>query len=199
MRRGVHHLGLASYDYERCVDFYTRVLGFEIGWQELQQADDGTVLMRHVFFDTGDGTYVAVMCPTTAAGAPEEWAADINSALGLSPYTYHFAFWLDSLEELEAMHKRLVDHHVKATDIWDHGWCKSVYFRDPDGHTLEFCVTTRVFNKDDDPLLKPRYQPVFDALKKDPEMAKRASEATGIPVAALTGDKPVEEPGTVPV
>jgi catechol 2,3-dioxygenase-like lactoylglutathione lyase family enzyme len=198
MRRGVHHLGLATYDYERCVDFFTRVVGFEIGWQDLQQASDGTVLMRHVFFDTGDGTYLAIMAPTTDGGAPEEWAADINSALGLSPYTYHFAFWLDSLEELDAMRERLAGHGVKVTDPWDHEWCTSIYFRDPDGHGLEFCVTTRVFNKDDDPLLKPRVQPVFETLKNDPEMAKRASEAMGIPVDAWN-DRPQGEPETVPV
>src|SRR6266704_1080364 len=51
-RTGSHHLGLATYDYEGIVDFYTRVLGWEIAWQDLMTGPDGTVHMKHVFFPT---------------------------------------------------------------------------------------------------------------------------------------------------
>ena len=30
MRRGFHHIGLATHNYDRCIDFYTNILGFEI-------------------------------------------------------------------------------------------------------------------------------------------------------------------------
>src|SRR5947209_18043423 len=50
-RTGAHHIGLATYDYEGIVDFYTRVLGWEIAWQDLMTGPDGTVFMKHVFFD----------------------------------------------------------------------------------------------------------------------------------------------------
>ena len=63
-RAGAHHLGFASYDYDATIDFYTRVLSWQIAWQDLMTAPDGTPMMKHVFFDTGDGSYVAVMCPT---------------------------------------------------------------------------------------------------------------------------------------
>ena len=52
-RHGVHHLGLAAYDYEATVNFYTNVMGWEIAWQDLQTAPDGTHLLRHVFFLVG--------------------------------------------------------------------------------------------------------------------------------------------------
>ncbi len=70
-RTGSHHLGLATYDYEGIVDFYTRVLGWEIAWQDLMTGPDGTVHMKHVFFDTGDGSYgIGRRTGTTAGPAP---------------------------------------------------------------------------------------------------------------------------------
>src|SRR5262245_65526670 len=96
-RTGAHHLGLATYDYEGIVDFYTRVLGWEIAWQDLMHGPDGTVHMKHVFFDTGDGSYVSYMCPTAdMPNFPKKWATDINSGLGVMNGAYHFAFWADS-------------------------------------------------------------------------------------------------------
>ena len=58
-RTGVHHLGMGTYDYDAIVDFYTRVLGWEIAWQDLMVGPDGTVYMKHVFFDTGDDSYIS--------------------------------------------------------------------------------------------------------------------------------------------
>ncbi len=73
-RTGAHHIGLATYDYEGIVDFYTRVLGWEIAWQDLMTGPDGTVFMKHVFFDTGDGSYVSFMCPTAdMPDHPKKW------------------------------------------------------------------------------------------------------------------------------
>ena len=31
----------------------------------------------------------------------------------------------------------------------DHGWCTSIYADDPNGITVEFCVTTREFTEED--------------------------------------------------
>lgn len=45
-RTGAHHLGLATYDYDGIVDFYTRVLGWEIAWQDLMAGPDGIVFMK---------------------------------------------------------------------------------------------------------------------------------------------------------
>ena len=178
MRRGMHHLGFSTMNYERCVDFYTRVLGFEIAWQDLHCAEDGTVLIRHVFFDTGDNTYLAFMAQTPESGAPETWKGDINSGLGLMAYSYHAALWLDSLEELEAMRRRIEEQGVDVTEVVDHEVFHSIYFRDPDGLNLEYAVQARPFN-DDDKLLKPRFQPTFSQFKDDPERAARFEKVMG--------------------
>jgi catechol 2,3-dioxygenase-like lactoylglutathione lyase family enzyme len=185
MRRGFHHIGLATYNFDRCVDFYTRVLGFEIAWQDLIESPDGDVLMQHVFFDTGDGTCISFMAPTPAMGAPESWECDQSKLIGLMPATYHFSFMLESLEELEAKRQELESKGVDATEIIDHDFCKSVYFHDPDGLVLEFAITTRAFNDDDKkPTNKP--QPTFEAFKTDVVRARRFAKTLGLPEEVLS-------------
>jgi hypothetical protein len=49
--------------------------------------------MKHVFFNTGDDSYISLMCPTAdMPDHPKKWATDINSGLGVMNGTYHFAF-----------------------------------------------------------------------------------------------------------
>ena len=38
---------------------------------------------------------------------------------------------------------------VEVTDIADHGWAKSIYFKDPNGLSLEYCCVLRDFTEDD--------------------------------------------------
>ena len=174
MRRGMHHIGLATRDYDATVDFYTNIIGWEIGWQDLMKAPDGTVLMRHVFFDTGDGSYVAFMAPTTAMpGIPENWGTDINSGLGVPPHVYHFAFWLDSLDELKQYQHDLRERGATVSEIMDHdGWTAGIVVRDPNNLLIEFACTTRELTEDDK-LLKPRGAPRVPTYEGHPELRAR--------------------------
>ena len=38
---------------------------------------------------------------------------------------------------------------VETTDIVDHGWAQSVYFKDPNGLSLEYCCIVRNLTEDD--------------------------------------------------
>jgi len=38
---------------------------------------------------------------------------------------------------------------VETTDIVDHGWAQSIYFKDPNGLSLEYCCVTRNLTEDD--------------------------------------------------
>lgn len=174
MRRGMHHLGLATSDYDATVDFYTNVIGWEIAWQDLMQAPDGTVLMRHVFFDTGDGSYVAFMAPTPAMpGVPKSWSTDINSGLGVPPIVYHFAFWLDTLDELKEFQRKVRERGAAASEIIDHdGWCAGFVLRDPNGLLIEFACTTRELTADDK-ILKSRGAPRVPTHDGHPELQTR--------------------------
>ena len=41
------------------------------------------------------------------------------------------------------------DGSIDVTDIVDHGLSKSIYFRDPNGLSLEYCCFTRNLTRDD--------------------------------------------------
>jgi len=43
----------------------------------------------------------------------------------------------------------LLERGVEVTPVVDHEWCRSIYFRDPNGLLLEYCATTRAFTEDD--------------------------------------------------
>lgn len=202
MRRGMHHLGLATSDYHATVDFYTNVIGWKIAWQDLMESPDGTVLMRHVFFDTGDGSYVAFMAPTCdLPGMPESWKTDINSGLGVPPHVYHFAFWVDTLEELKQFQRQLRKRGAAASEIIDHdGWCAGFVVRDPNGLLIEFACTTRELT-DDDKFLKPRGAPRIPTHEGHPELkARDAGIIMNLPpkeaMALLAGYEPKQAPST---
>jgi hypothetical protein len=38
---------------------------------------------------------------------------------------------------------------VQVTDIVDHGWAKSIYFKDSNGLSLEYCCVLRNLTEDD--------------------------------------------------
>ncbi|HYA34088.1 MAG TPA: VOC family protein [Candidatus Binataceae bacterium] len=167
-RRGVHHLALCTLDMDRTIDFYTKKVGWEIGWADILEPAEGGQI-KHVFFDTGDGTFVAFMCPEKVPGLPTEFATDINSAQNLPPAFYHFAFWMDDVKELEEKRKDLLSKGVDVTVVTDHEWCRSIYFKDPNGLLLEYCATTRKFN-DEDKIMRHHDQP--GPMVSDPKDAK---------------------------
>jgi hypothetical protein len=117
---------------------------------------------------------------------PQKWATDINSGLGVMNGAYHFAFWANSVEELEGQQARMRSNGHPVTEIIDHGWAKSIYFRAPDGLMLEFCVTTRKFTEDDK-LLTHRYQPGNPIYQERPDLAERDAVIFGMPVERLLG------------
>ncbi len=82
MKTGVHHLGLATLDLDRTVDFWTKKLDCKVAWADVIEPPEGGKI-EHVFMDTGDGTLIAFMCPKNVPGIPTEWATDINSAQNL--------------------------------------------------------------------------------------------------------------------
>jgi len=174
MRRGMHHIGLATKDYDATVEFYTKIIGWEIAWQDLMKAPDGSVLMRHVFFDTGDGSYVAFAAPTPAMpGMPENWVTDINSGLGVPPHLYHFCFWCDSLDELKQHQQLFRDRGAAVSEIMYHDtWQPGFVLRDPNGLLIEFGCTVRELT-DDDKILRPRGFPTVPTHEGHPELQAR--------------------------
>jgi catechol 2,3-dioxygenase-like lactoylglutathione lyase family enzyme len=162
---------------DRTVEFYTKKLGMEIGWCDIIEMPDGGKI-KHVFFDTGDGTFMAFMSPENMKGVPTEWATDINSAQSLPGMFYHFALYCETAEELAAKRQELLARGVDVTAILDHEWCHSIYLRDPNGLLLEYCTTVREFNEQDKEM-KHHDQPGY--MTKDPAELKHAQQVMAGP------------------
>ncbi len=78
-----------------------------------------------------------------------EYDAGINRGLGVPASFYHFAFEAGSPAALADKRDELRAKGVEVTDIRDHDWAQSIYFKDPNGLSLEYCCVVRNFTEDD--------------------------------------------------
>ena len=108
MAKGLHHLGLATHDMESTLAFYEEVLGFPAVVCELIELEGGGVI-RHAFFDVGNGELLAFMEANDVVGVSDDFDAGINKGLGAGSGMYHFAFKVDDATELMAKRDDLQD------------------------------------------------------------------------------------------
>ena len=147
--KGFSHVGLATTDMEATRRFYEEVLGFRTVRADILKVAEGGEI-QHVFLDTGEGQMLSFMAPVVVEGIPGDFDASINRGLGLPPGMIHFAFEAGSPELLEEKRDELRGKGIEVTDVVDHeGWCRSIYFRDPNGIQLEYCCLTRELTEDD--------------------------------------------------
>ena len=98
----------------------------------------------------GNGQLLGFMSGEDVRGYPKEFDAGINRGLGLAQGVYHFAFDAESESDLERIKQHLISHGVEVRGPVDHeGWCKSIYFLDPNGLQLEVCHLSRPLVADD--------------------------------------------------
>jgi catechol 2,3-dioxygenase-like lactoylglutathione lyase family enzyme len=147
--RGFNHIDLGTKDMEATRAFYEDVLGFPLVRADLIDiADRGR--MKHFFFDAGNGQLIGFMSGEDVNGFPRDFDASINKGLGLPPGVYHFAFDAETENDLERIKQHLISNGVAVRGPVDHeGWCKSIYFLDPNGLQLEVCWLQRPFVADD--------------------------------------------------
>ena len=147
--QGFSHVGLSTLDLDRTLEFYENVLGFKRVRSDIIQVKEGGRI-RHVFLDTGKGQLIAFMEPQGVKGIPDDYDAGINRGLGLPDGFYHFAFEAGDQVALEKKRLELLEKGVEVSDVVDHdGWCKSIYFKDPNQIQLEYCCLTRRLDADD--------------------------------------------------
>jgi len=115
----IGHVGLLVRDLDGMTKFYTEVLGFVL-------TDKGERI-RFLSRDPAQHHQV-VFAPGRPADAPEM----INQ----------LSFKVGTLEEVKAIHGRLVAAGVGPLDPLTHGNAWSVYFRDPENNRLEFYCDT---------------------------------------------------------
>ena len=147
--RGLNHIDLGTRDMDATRAFYEDVLGFPLVRADLVEiGDDGR--LKHFFFDIGNGQLMGFMSGEDVNGYPKDFDAGINKGLGLAPGVYHFAFDAETEQDLLRIRDQLQTNGVEVRGPVDHeGWCKSIYFDDPNGLQLEYCHVSREFVADD--------------------------------------------------
>jgi glyoxylase I family protein len=163
--KGFSHVGLSTLDLDKTRAFYEGILGFKAVIADTIKIKEGGAI-RHVFFDTGRDQLLAFMEPRGVPGVPVEYDAGINRGLGVPAAFYHFAFEAGSEAGLEAKRKELASKGVEVTDVVDHNWAKSIYFKDPNGVSLEYCCLVREF-VEDDATMQDRFEVSIKALGLD--------------------------------
>ena len=148
---GFNHIDLATKNMAATRAFYEGILGFPVVRHDRVTREGSDGYSEHVFFDCGGGQMIAFASAEHAPGRwPENLDTGINKGLGLPGATYHFAFEAGSLENLIALKEELEAKGVAVRGIEDHeGWCRSIYFVDPNGLQMEYCCLSRELNEDD--------------------------------------------------
>src|SRR4051812_49655839 len=126
---GLHHVTAIVADLERTTAFYRDVLGLALVRERQNDDDPGS---RHFWFGDADGT------PGTLVSFMEY--AQLDEARTGRGGVHHFAFAVDSAEELAAWRDYLRARDVPATEVLERGPFSSIYFRDPDGNLLEIAT-----------------------------------------------------------
>jgi catechol 2,3-dioxygenase-like lactoylglutathione lyase family enzyme len=160
--KGFSHIGLSTLDLDKTRDFYEGILGFKPVVADIIKIKEGGSI-RHIFFDTGRDQLLAFMESRGVPGVPTEYDAGINRGLGVPAAFYHFAFEAGSEAGLQAKRQELVAKGVQVTEIVDHNWAKSIYFKDPNGISLEYCCLVRDF-VEDDATMQDRFEISVNAL-----------------------------------
>jgi catechol 2,3-dioxygenase-like lactoylglutathione lyase family enzyme len=136
--QGFSHIGLSTLDLDKTREFYEGILGFKPVIADTINITEGGHL-RHLFFDVGRGQLIAFLEPRGVPGIPAEYDAGINRGLGVPAVFYHFAFEAGSSAGLARKRDELRAKGVVVTEIVDHQWAQSIYFKDPNGLSLEYC------------------------------------------------------------
>ena len=113
------HLVLKVRDIERSEQFYTNVLGLDVTTKR-----PGVI----VFMSAGEASHeLALMSVGADAPGPEA------NRVGL----YHFAWEMESFDDIKKLYREMKEKGVRIGGIGDHGISLGVYFFDPDGNEIE--------------------------------------------------------------
>jgi catechol 2,3-dioxygenase-like lactoylglutathione lyase family enzyme len=173
--RGFSHIGLSTLELDQTREFYEEILGFRSVVADTIKIKEGGSI-RHIFFDVGRDQLIAFMEARGVPDVPEEYDAGINRGLGVPASFYHFAFEAGSHAALADKRDELRAKGIEVTDIADHGWAQSIYFKDPNGLTLEYCCVLRNLTEDD-ATMQERFTVGRDALELSNPSSAEISEA----------------------
>jgi catechol 2,3-dioxygenase-like lactoylglutathione lyase family enzyme len=140
--KGLHHNAYRCRDSEETRAFYEDFLGLPLaGALELGETRTGRKThVLHTFFRMGDGSFLAFFDdPETPFEFKDQRDFDLHIALEVAPAA------LDAMLQKGKAAGREVRGPV------DHGFIRSIYFRDPNGYVIELTTPTAAHNEVMDP------------------------------------------------
>ena len=142
MIRRLHHNAYRCRDSEETRGFYEGFLGLRLAETlEIRETKSGRKTETlHTFYELGDGSYLAFF---EAPDMPFEFKAQHD-------YDLHIALEVDeqTLGEMLAKGKAA---GVDTRGVADHGFIRSIYFRDPNGYVIELTAKTPAHDRAMDP------------------------------------------------
>jgi len=142
MIRGVHHSAYRCRDSEQTRAFYEGFLGLPLaGTLEISETKSGRrTETLHTFYELGDGSYLAFF---EAPDMPFEFKDQHD-------YDLHIALEVGA-DALQVMLDRGRAQGIEARGVSDHGFIRSIYFRDPSGYVIELTAKTPSHDRAMDP------------------------------------------------
>ena len=135
MIRKLHHNAYRCRDSEATRRFYEDFLGLRLaGTLEIKETKSGRRTdTLHTFYELGDGSYLAFF---EAPDMPFEFKPQHD-------YDLHIALEVDrpAIDRMLAQGKA---QGIETRGVSDHGFIRSIYFRDPNGYVIE--LTARMPN-----------------------------------------------------
>jgi catechol 2,3-dioxygenase len=136
IRVSLAHLGISVYDFEKMVDFYTRVLGFVI-------SDTGPLPGRDAriaFLTASPGDHHQLVIVEGRAAEDIPTAPPFGGSLGSQ--LFQLSFRLNDLATLRTIKAKFEAEGLTNFVPMNHGNAWAMYVRDPEGNALEFFLDT---------------------------------------------------------
>ena len=128
MIKGLHHNAYRCRDSEETRRFYEDFLGLGLaGTLEIKESKSGRKTdTLHTFYELGDGSYLAFF---ETPDQPFEFKSQHD-------FDLHIALEVP-LAKLEALRQNGLKAGIETRGVSDHGFIRSIYFRDPNGYVIE--------------------------------------------------------------
>ena len=146
--KGFSHVGLSTLDMDKTRAFYEGILGFKPVIADTIKIKEGGAI-RHIFFDTGRDQLLAFMEPRGVPGVPAGVRRRHQSRTRRAGRLLSLCFrgWLRGRTRSQTPGTRRQGRGSYRNRRSQLG--KSIYFKDPNGISLEYCCLVREFVADD--------------------------------------------------
>jgi len=144
---GYHHLALACKDIQAIHQFYEGVMEFELVKVEIGPVPAGG-WAKHFFYRMEDDAKFIAFWEMHDVPGGDTVETNLSKAAGVPDQINHISFDAADMDELRQRKQQWLDAGLQVLEI-DHNWCHSIYTKDPNDNTVEFCVTTGSFDAAD--------------------------------------------------